>query len=112
VPIEQIPRIAQHAVAALSNEGTAVPLDVVQEHDPDLLQALRIAAEHFRRSTEATDNDTGVWRVVRRIAPLRIVSGKIKSVVHEGAVETKQTPVSVTIGSACRFWQCIAQMLQ
>jgi hypothetical protein len=39
VPIEQIPRIAQHAVAAVSNGGTTVPLDEFFEQDPELLQA-------------------------------------------------------------------------
>ena len=112
VPIEQIPRIARHAVAAVSDGGTTVPLDVVLEHDPDLLQALRTAAEQFRRSTEATNNDTDVWRMVRAVLPLRNEAGTIESVVQAGAVETEQMPVSVIMGSACRFWQCIAQMLQ
>jgi len=112
VPIEQIPRIAQHVVAAVSNGGTNVPLDVVLEHDPDLLQALRTAAEQFRRSTEATGNDTGVWRMAEALAPLRNETGTIESVVQAGALEAEQMPVSVITSSACRFWQCIAQMLQ
>jgi hypothetical protein len=84
----------------------------VLEHDPDLLQALRTAAEQFRRSTEATNNDTDVWRMVRAVVPLRNEAGTIESVVQAGAVETDQMPVSVIMGSACRVWQCIAQMLQ
>jgi len=104
-------------VAVLSNVGTTIPLDIVLVHNPGLLQALCIAAEHFRRrsnssSTDSTDNDTDVWRMIQ-IQGLTLLGTEANTPenVQASAMEIKQVPISLIRVGACRFWQYTAQKL-